>query len=289
MTSKVVITGSTGLIGSQLMECFPNSIRFQGDICDKTVVDRFIYSLEDVSGIVHLAAIVPKQVVDNNVKIAFDVNVGGTLNILEALRNLKKIGKKSPWLFYASTSHVYASSDSPVHETDKIDPLTFYGRSKLQGEEWCRAYAKDFKIPLCVGRLFSFSDSNQPDFYFIPAMFKKVLATPKNGVMEVQGVRGVRDFLRVPQICKSIYSLYEKKYQGIVNVGTGKGNRLFEIVNKVIVSMGREDIKLKVADDLSNCLIANTDRLESLGINCESEVDILIKEMALHYENLSKQ
>lgn len=285
MNGKVIITGASGLIGRKLVDLFPDAVLFKGDICDKSAVDRFIYSQEAVCGIIHLAAIVPKQVVDNNMKLAFDVNVGGTLNILEALRAHRTLGKETPWFFYASTSHVYASSDSPRHEEDELSPFTFYGLTKLQGEEWCRAYAREFSIPLCVGRIFSFSDAHQPEFYFIPAMFKRVMRTPKNGTLEIFGVQGKRDFLRVPQICSCIADLYKKKYLGVVNIGTGIENALSGIVPKIAIAMGREDIELKIANDAPSFLVADSRRLESLGIKCENQIDLLIHDMAAHYKN----
>jgi nucleoside-diphosphate-sugar epimerase len=278
--SKIVVTGSTGLIGKQLCKLFGEGvIPFQGNITDADAVSRFIYSLEDVQGFIHLAALVPKQIVDQNIALAAQVNINGTINILEALRKMGTMGRKVPWFFYASTSHCYASSMTPLKETDPVDPFTLYGLSKLHGEQWAKAFAHEFKIPLCVGRIFSFSDPQQPDYYFIPAMFKKILAASEGETLRVPGVRGHRDFMRVEQICQIILQLMEKKALGVFNIGSGQSHLLSDVVLKIADVCGRKDLHFEFPEAPPNSLVADNSKLKSLDMASTDQLDLLLREM----------
>ena len=169
----IALTGATGVVGTRLQEYFSDAefLIFDGDIRDEKTVKKFCRAAASCDAFIHLAALVPKQAVDSDPIEAFDVNVRGTLNVLEGLRQLRSY---APWMFYASSSHVYASSTVPMREDGLLEPFTLYGLTKLEGEQWCKAYRREFGLKVCIGRLFSFSDPLQPNLYFIPAMINKI-------------------------------------------------------------------------------------------------------------------
>jgi nucleoside-diphosphate-sugar epimerase len=210
---SIALTGSSGVVGTRLQQHFKDARFhiFNGDIRDKGAVNKFCRESVDYDAFIHLAALVPKQTVDSDPTEAFDVNVRGTLNVLEGLKPLKDC---APWVFFASSSHVYASSPEPIKEDALLDPFTLYGLTKLQGEQWCRAYSREFGLSICVGRFFSFSDTLQPSLYFIPAMIHKIRAAENGATFEIPGVNGRRDFLTVPQLCQTIELLFARKHQG---------------------------------------------------------------------------
>lgn len=278
---KIAVTGATGLIGRSICEKFDGEIiAFEGDISKPDEIFRFLFSLsDDVSALLHLAAIVPKQVVDEKVSFSTNVNIQGTVHVLEALRQLKQIGKNVPWLFYASTSHCYQSSEEPVTEESKVNPFTLYGLSKLHGEQWCQAFQREFQLEICMGRIFSFSSPEQPDYYFLPAMFKKASQAPINARIAVPGVMGKRDFLRVEQICEVIFKLMERRAEGVFNIGSGHGHILKDIVLKISQLLKREDIQWEFLQDQPKSLVADTSKLGHLDIHIEDELDLLLTEM----------
>lgn len=281
---KIAMTGSTGVVGTRLREYFKdaNFFVYEDDIRDAQAVKRFCRESAACDAFIHLAALVPKQAVDSDPIEAFDVNVRGTLNVLEGLRQLREY---APWMCYASSSHVYASSPSPMKEDGILQPFTLYGLTKLQGEQWCAAYARDFGLKICMARLFSFSDPLQSNLYFIPAMIHKIKNAEKNAVLELPGVNGERDFLTVPQICQSIERLWVKKFEGVVNVGTGKGNHLLSIVHRLAELLGRADLVVKAKNDAPTFHVADLTVLKSAGVDLLNEVDSLLMGMTVAKNN----
>lgn len=275
---SIALTGSSGVIGTRLQEYFKDAqfFVFDADIRDDQAVKKFCRESAACDAFIHLAALVPKQAVDSDPIEAFDVNVRGTLNVLEGLRQLRSY---APWMFYASSSHVYASSPTPMKENGLLEPFTLYGLTKLQGEQWCSAYAREFGLKVCTGRLFSFSDLLQPNLYFIPAMIHKIKNAERNSIVEISGVNGERDFLTVPQICKSIEFLCAKKYEGVVNIGTGAGSHLLTIVKRIAELLGRNDLTISAKSDAPTFHVADVALLKSMGVSLENEIDALLIEM----------
>jgi nucleoside-diphosphate-sugar epimerase len=258
---SIALTGASGVVGTRLQQYFKDARFhiFNADIRDELAVKKFC-----------------RDSVGCDPTEAFDVNVRGTLNVLEGLRQLKDC---APWTFFASSSHVYASSPDPIKEDALLDPFTLYGLTKLQGEQWCRAYSREFGLSICVGRLFSFSDSLQPNLYFIPAMIHKIRAAEKGATFEIPGVNGQRDFLTVPQLCQTIELLFARKHQGAINIGTGVGTPLIEIVKRIADLLGRDDLIVKAKNDEATFHVANAGLLQSLGGGLTSQLDQLLIEM----------
>ena len=102
---KCGITGHSGTLGSQLIKKKFNFkfITFKGDICRKKKIHQWVKK-NKLDLILHIAAIVPTRVVENNFSYANSVNYIGTKNLVDAIvennLNLK-------WFFFSSTSHVY--------------------------------------------------------------------------------------------------------------------------------------------------------------------------------------
>lgn len=274
----IALTGSTGVLGTRLREYFKNTTYFvfDGDIRNAQEVKNFCRESVGCDAFVHLAALVPKQAVDSDPMEAFDINVRGTLNVLEGLRQLREY---APWMFFASTSHVYASSTAPLKEDSLLDPFTLYGLTKLQAEQWCQAYTSEFGMKICMARLFSFSDALQSNLYFIPAMIHKISNADKNATLEIPGVNGERDFLTVHQICQSIELLCAKKFEGAINVGTGSSNHLLAIVRRIAELLERQDLIIRGKKDAPTSHVADVTRLRSLNIELTNELDSMLVDM----------
>jgi UDP-glucuronate 4-epimerase len=183
MKEVVLITGVAGFIGSHLVEqllnlgyqvvgldnfddFYPpaikwNNIRFlqkrdafelkQGDIRDISLLTQ-IFSEHNVGVVVHLAARPGVRPSLEQSLLYQDINIGGTINLLEASR---VYGVKR--FLFASSSSVYGlSSYAPFSEESKVDyPISPYAASKAAAELFCRTYSHLYSLSTVVLRLFT--------------------------------------------------------------------------------------------------------------------------------------
>lgn len=168
-----LVTGGAGFIGSHLVEALLNQghqVRvldnfstgkrenlepFRGDI-DLIEGDIRAYhivqnAVKDVEVILHEAALpsVPRSITDPIT--TNEVNVTGTLNILEAARQngVRRV-------VYASSSSVYGDSpELPKHEDMKPNPKSPYAVSKLAGEKYCHVYSSLYPVETVTLRYFN--------------------------------------------------------------------------------------------------------------------------------------
>ena len=131
---KIGITGSTGVLGKILTKSLKKKYKvvcFRSDIRKISKVRKWIKN-NKFDAIFHLASLVPVKACEKNPYKACEINIGGTKNILDSINKVEK----KPWFFYSSTSHVYKFKKNKIIETDKTKPISFYGHTKLKGEQY---------------------------------------------------------------------------------------------------------------------------------------------------------
>jgi len=150
---KVLITGGTGFLGTQLarqlveknflvtlFDTQPLEVKdlqdkvkvIQGDVRDKRDLEKAIIHQDFV---VHAAAALPIQ---RDKKTIFDVNLLGTRNVLEA-----SLASGVKRFVFISTTAVYGVPKTlPETEDSPLSPIGFYGQSKLEAEKLCFKYYK---------------------------------------------------------------------------------------------------------------------------------------------------
>lgn len=249
---KIGITGSTGILGSILLEELRSRGKdyscFTGDITKINDIYEWIES-ENFEYIIHLAAIVPTYKVKENLLKAFNVNAIGTKNLAEVL----SVTSKDTWLFYASTSHVYKSKENPISENDLIDPVSEYGLTKYAGE----VMAKKMYSNLCIGRMFSIYHHTQETPFLYPSIEKRLEEEDLTKDFELYGAESYRDFLNAEKVVDIIIGLMNKKALGLYNIASGNGVKVKDFVSK----MTPKDIKIKHIGD-KDYLVADISKLE---------------------------
>lgn len=153
MAKRVLITGGTGFLGVHLarfllkkkyditlFDLAPLDAKdllgkvnvVKGDIRNNSSVDKAIRGIDYV---VHAAAALPIQVSRDAI---FSVNIDGTKNVLDA--SLKNKVKRL--VFISSTAVYGVPKHLPETETSPLDPIGYYGISKITGEKLCMEYQK---------------------------------------------------------------------------------------------------------------------------------------------------
>ncbi len=142
---KIALTGSTGLVGSRIIELLGNSFEFipilqeDVDITDRKGITRAIDTMSfDI--LLHLAAYTNVDGAETQAKLAHTINVEGTKNIYDAVTNK---GKK---LVYISTDYVFDGTNPPYDETSVPNPIGVYGTTKYGGEEVVKENAMIVRI-----------------------------------------------------------------------------------------------------------------------------------------------
>ena len=165
---RVLITGSSGLIGSCLYEKLSSDYEVfgldlkrspctnvVGDILDYDLVKRLVGKVDIV---VHCAA---QTSVDKSIRDPlFDAqnNIIGTLNLLEAARRSKQL----KLFIYLSSAAVYGYPKYvPIDEDHPCKPVSPYGVSKLVGEFYARVFNELYGVPTVCVRPFNVYGKNQ--------------------------------------------------------------------------------------------------------------------------------
>lgn len=131
---KIALTGSTGLVGSRIVELLQNDFEFislssrECDIRNQDQVHNVLKDL-DFDLFLHLAAYTNVDGAETDKEGAYSMNVTGTKNILNAVQHR---GKN---MLYISTDFVFDGKNPPYDEFSTENPISIYGETKFQGEE----------------------------------------------------------------------------------------------------------------------------------------------------------
>jgi UDP-glucose 4-epimerase len=253
---RTLITGGAGFIGSHAAERLEREPRevivldnlssgsmnnldecvktkhvkvIRGDILNRSIVDET--TLQDIHAIVHLAAIVDEETCLENPQLAQDVNVNGTLNVLESART-----HDVECIVYASSAAVYGeTSKLPVSEDNELGPLSVYGATKLKGEQLCLRYMKDYGLRVVSLRFFNIFGPRQISRQYAGVITEFMKKLSQNQPVTIYGEGSqTRDFVNVKDAVQAIASAVNRKEaKGVYNIGTGREttiNRLAELL-----------------------------------------------------------
>jgi len=252
---SVLVTGGAGFIGSHLSsalldhgahvctvdnltkgseEFIPaGATTFTSDIQS----DQLAEIVEDVTPkhVIHLAAHHYVPFCNENPEEAFNVNVMGTRNLLDACEPVESIER----LVFASSAAVYRPKNEPHKETDALHPICIYGRTKLVGEDLVDKYHQDTGVDTVSLRLFNVYGPNETNDHLIPTILDQV---KDNGTkIDLGNLSPKRDFVHVSDITNSfIAALTEVDGNNRhYNVGTGDSYSVREVVEATSEVLGR--------------------------------------------------
>lgn len=257
---KCGITGSTGVLGKAITKKLNYQfISFKGRIENKKKISKWIKN-NNFDLLIHLAAIVPTNIVNNNFTKSNKINYNGTKNIVNAILKYKPNLK---WFFFSSTSHVYKLTKSlkKINESFKKCPFTKYGLTKLRAENYIINKLNNSKIKYCIGRIFSYSDISQKKPYLIPSLIYKIKKS-KNKNVFFKNLNHCRDFLSLKSISNAINILSKKKSIGVYNICSGNSFLLQDIAKYISKKFNK---KCEFEKNKKTFLIGNANKLNKLG------------------------
>ncbi|MEM9008944.1 MAG: NAD-dependent 4,6-dehydratase LegB [Cyanobacteria bacterium P01_F01_bin.86] len=280
---KILVTGADGFIGSHLTEALVraghdvrafvlyNSFNSLGwlDLCANDVKGKFeVFSgdVRDPNGVetamkgcdkvLHLAALIAIPYSYHSPYTYVDTNIKGTLNLVQAARNLG-----ISHLVHTSTSEVYGSAQFvPITEDHPLQGQSPYSASKIGADQIALSYYNSFETPVSVLRPFNTYGPRQSARAVIPTIITQIANGERN--IKLGAVDPTRDFSFVADTVRGFMMAMEsdKLIGTVTNIGSG-----FEIsigdTAKVIAELMGVDITIKTDQQRLRPLNSEVERL----------------------------
>ncbi|OQX55648.1 MAG: hypothetical protein B5M54_01360 [Candidatus Aminicenantes bacterium 4484_214] len=268
MNHRVFITGASGFVGRHLIQflirrgdsvagtCFPedpascqlgdNVLLERVDIRSK---DQLAPLIQDFSPhwVVHLAAISNVRVSWEKRQETVEVNLLGTLNLLEVLREMTP----PPRLLFVSSSDVYGilePTDHPLREEDPIQVVNPYAFSKASAEMLVRFYSQIEGVEGIIIRAFPHTGPGQSPLFVCSDWAYQIasLERKSGGLLNIGNLEIKRDFTDVRDVVRAYVALLEKGQAGeVYNVCSGQPVSLQWILD-TLISYSFSPIRIKV-------------------------------------------
>jgi UDP-glucose 4-epimerase len=231
LNESVMVTGSEGFLGTSLVRAIKNTGRKVIPVDYKLGQDLLkkesLGDLPDADVIVHLAGKTYIPSAWDDPHAMYDININTTLNMLEFAR------KRGARKFIFPSTYVYGQPQYlPIDEEHPVNVWNPYARSKLLGEELCRAYSEDYNIHSIILRLFNVYGPGQPQFFLIPTIISQ-LSSP---TITLEDGSPRRDFVYVSDVIWAFQlslDFNNSKYE-IFNIGSGVSHRVGDIADLVL-------------------------------------------------------
>ena len=257
MAKKVLVTGADGFIGSHLTELlvkegydvkafvYYNSFNSWGwlDSIDEEVkqsIDVFSGDIRDPNGVrvamknmdtvYHLAALIAIPFSYHSPDSYVDTNIKGTLNVLQAARELD-----TNRVLVTSTSEVYGTAQYvPIDEKHPFQGQSPYSATKIGADRLAESFYRSFDMPVSIVRPFNTYGPRQSARAVIPTIITQLLS----GVEEIKlgALSPTRDFNYVKDTVKGFLEI-AKSNQTIgeeINIATGKEISIGTLTEEII-------------------------------------------------------
>jgi nucleoside-diphosphate-sugar epimerase len=278
---KLLVIGGAGLIGSHTVDAltrqdvgeiviYDNFVRGRpenlsdalkdprvkiydigGDICQTDILEA---AMDGVDGVFHFAALWLLQCHDFP-RAAFDVNIRGTFNVLEACvkKNIKR-------LVYSSSASVYGDAvREPMDEDHPFNNKNFYGATKIAGEAMARAFHHRYGLPV-VGLRYMNVYGPRQDYQgaYIAVIMKMLDAIDRGEGPTILGDGSEAfDFIAVEDCgAANLCAMRAEVVDRFYNVGTGKRTSLKELAEELVELTGCEK-EIKYAPRSQATLVRN--------------------------------
>jgi dTDP-glucose 4,6-dehydratase len=260
---KILVTGADGFIGSHLTEALVkrgddvraftlyNSFNSWGwlDYCSAEVSGKFEVFQGDIrdpygvhtamkgcDAVLHLAALIAIPYSYHSPDTYIDTNIKGTLNVLQAARNLN-ISK----IVHTSTSEVYGTAQYvPITESHPLQGQSPYSASKIGADQLAFSFYSSFDTPVIILRPFNTYGPRQSARAVIPSIITQIIAGRRE--IKLGSLHPTRDFNYVADTVSGFIAALDSSmgFGEVVNIGSNFEISIAETVRTISEIMSAE-------------------------------------------------
>lgn len=267
---KALIIGAAGFVGNYLIDhiqknCIwsiavtkleQENILFKGiEVCDLDIMekDKVVDLLKRVRPdyVFHLAAQSSVALSWKNPDLTMDINIKGTLHVLDAVRSLDY----TPRVLLIGSGEEYGHvrpEDVPIVEDNVLRPGNLYAATKVCQNMIGKIYTDAYGMEIMSVRAFNHIGPNQAPA-FVVSDFCKQVAEIENAmrkpVLSVGNLSAKRDFTDVRDVVRAYVMLIEQGKAGeTYNVGSGIAYKISELL-ELILSLSKADIRVEIDEE----------------------------------------
>lgn len=258
---KVFITGASGFVGRHLIQSLKAEGKNRYDIYGTSypekpsASEKKLYFLDirnqielikiirniKPHWIIHLAAVSSVRRSWEQRKETLEINILGTLNLLEAIRAFSPYAR----ILFISSSEVYKFNKRicrPVTEKSPINILNPYAYSKIAGEILCKFYKEVEKLDIIIARPFPHTGPGQSEQFVCSDWAKQIAeieSAKKPPIIQVGNLNVITDYCDVRDVVKAYVLLLQRGKAGeVYNICSGRPISLRKILELLIKESG---------------------------------------------------
>lgn len=293
MKENILITGADGFIGSHLTEVlleegykikafvYYNSFNnwgwldtlpknmineieiFQGDVRDPFGVKE---AMKGANAVFHLAALIAIPFSYHSPAAYVDTNVKGTLNVLQAA---KELGTKR--VLVTSTSEIYGTAQYvPIDEKHSPQGQSPYSATKIAADKLAESFYRSFNLPVSIVRPFNTYGPRQSARAVIPTIITQLLSGEKN--IKLGSLTPTRDFNYVKDTANGFLEIYksDKSIGEEINIASQKEISIKQLAEELIRQINPnaeiicEEQRLRPEKSEVNRLLGSNEKIHKL-------------------------
>jgi len=300
---RILVTGGTGFLGSTIVKMLlknedtdyvvvpTTDIRavtsldllrigsdklnlINGDLRDYDFIQR-LFNEYEIDTIFHLGALSEVRKCQSNAKLAYDTNVGGTINILEAARLYGKVKA----IVVSSSDKAYGRCKLPYTEDDPLDGRGIYEASKSCQDLVARSYFYNYDMPVVVTRcsnLYGGTDMNYSRI--IPNTIRSIYKN-KSPLIWTGAQNFIREFLYVDDAADAYLSIAKNidiTKGNAYNIGSGERITIGELVVNILDKIST-DVEIEYRErsfpEISNQYLDSSKIKNDIGWEAKVKLD----------------
>ena len=311
---KVLITGGTGFLGSHITKRLVDNVEsitivttdirqqttlkslgvdvnkinlVKGDVRDFDFL-RLLFNEYEFDTVFHLGALSEVKKCQPDPKLAFDVNVGGTVNILEACRMYGKVKA----VVVSSSDKAYGSGEVPYVEGQSLNGVGTYEVSKSATDLIARSFYSNYGVPVVVTRCSNLYGGGDMNFSrVIPNNINKILNNESPMIWK-GSEKSTREFLYIDDAVNAYLSLVnniDKTKGEAYNIGSGEIFTIEELLNTLLDTMD-SDLEIEYVEkdfpEISHQYLDSSKIKEHTGWKPETSLFVGLTKSIESYEEI---